>query len=141
MDITFLHPGSTQGSGKDVVFEDQPLSGDILWPGADPGPPPQWPGWTQLPDGTYVEGGNFAWTRPSVLVRFDVNPSFTRRIFYPPASAVCANPPGSPDQQSPPPPGTALTGGNLVWPTAIGGTLLLVGLVASAIARRRTKEV
>ncbi|PJJ56746.1 LPXTG-motif cell wall-anchored protein [Mumia flava] len=86
--ITFVNP-----SGPDYVVSGQPLSGQLLWPGASATPPLQWPGWELLPDGTYVEtDGNFAWTRQGITVRFDVNPTYSTTVEYPQESSTCANP-------------------------------------------------
>lgn len=89
--ITFINPG-----GKDYVQSGLPLSGRILWPGADTDPP-MWPGWA-LVNGEYVNigNGNFGWTRNGVTVTFEVNPSYSTTVNYPPASVACANPPSSP---------------------------------------------
>jgi len=89
--ITFVNP-----TGPDLVFPNQPLSGRILWPGAvldADGNIIDWPGWTLLPDGTWVEGDEFSWTRPTVEIRFEVNPEATVTVDYPPASTACADPP------------------------------------------------
>ena len=89
--ITFINPG-----GPDIVFADQPLSGKILWPGAvldGQGNIVDWPGWTLNPDGTWTQGDEFDWVRPSVQVNFEVNPSATVTVDYPPATSACADPP------------------------------------------------
>lgn len=90
--ITWVNPG-----GADVVQSGLPLSGTVLWPGAVVGPDGKgadWPGWTQLPDGSWVEGDEFDWVRPSVSVNFAVNPELTTTVAYPPSSPNCAtNPP------------------------------------------------
>ena len=92
--ITFINP-----SGPNVVYADLPLDRDGLWPGAVPGPDGQgidWPGWTQLPDGSWVEGDEFDWVRPSVKVLFEVNPEATVTVAYPPSSPTCnTNPPAT----------------------------------------------
>ena len=48
--------------------------------------------------------GNFAWTRPSVKVLFDVNPHYEVVVDYPPESSKCANPPSkdTPPTDTPP---------------------------------------
>lgn len=91
--ITFVNP-----TGPDYVLTGQPLSGRVLWPGAEigqaTGEPVDWPGWTQLSDGSWIEGDEWDWVRPSVLVRVEVNPTAEATIGYPPASPLCsANPP------------------------------------------------
>ena len=89
--ITFVNP-----SGPDIVFPNLPLSGKVLWPGAvlnASGEIVDWPGWTLQPDGTWVEGDEFSWTRPTVQILFEVNPSATVTVDYPPATSACADPP------------------------------------------------
>jgi uncharacterized repeat protein (TIGR01451 family)/fimbrial isopeptide formation D2 family protein len=88
--ITWVNP-----DGDDIVLADQPLTNldpGILWPGAvidDQGNPIDWPGWTLQDDGTWVEGDEFDWVRPSVEVRFEVNPELSLTVDYPPSSPVC----------------------------------------------------
>lgn len=100
--ITFVNP-----DGDDHVVGGQPLSGSLLWPGASADEPMMWPGW-ELVGGEYVPtDGNFAWTRGTaedpLVVRFDVNPSYTTEIVYPEATALCANPPvGGPGEEEVP---------------------------------------
>lgn len=99
--ITWLNP-----SGADVVQADLPLEGRVLWPGAEvaaDGSPLDWPGW-RLVDGVWVEGDEFDWVRPSVDVKFEVNPELTTTAAYPPSSPDCAtNPPGeTPPGETPP---------------------------------------
>jgi hypothetical protein len=91
--ITFLHPSG----GENYVVTDQPLAGTILWPGASAEEPKQWPGFVRNEDGSYTQTeGNYAWTRDGVQVRFEVNPSFSTVVDYPPATSTCANPPVAP---------------------------------------------
>ena len=69
--ITFLNP-----EGENYVVKNQPLDGELLWPGASATAPKMWPGW-ELVDGEYVKtDGNYDWTREGVTVRFEVNPSY-----------------------------------------------------------------
>ena len=107
--ITWLNP-----NGPNVVYANQPLSGKVLWPGAVPGPGGKgvdWPGWRQLPNGTWVEGDEFNWVRPSVKVKFAVGPEATATaqgtatagatataeatvtVAYPPSSPTCLTSP------------------------------------------------
>jgi hypothetical protein len=89
--ITWLNP-----SGPNVVYANQPLSGTVNWPGAVVvnGRGVDWPGWTQLANGTWVEGDEYNWVRPSVQVLFQVNPEATVTVAYPPSSPNClTNPP------------------------------------------------
>ncbi|MFC8922816.1 hypothetical protein [Cellulosimicrobium sp. NPDC057127] len=91
--ITFLHPRG----GEDYVVGDQPLDGRVLWPGASASEPKQWPGFVRNEDGSYTQTeGNYAWTREGVQVLFEVNPSYSTVVDYPPASSECANPPVAP---------------------------------------------
>jgi hypothetical protein len=98
--ITFVNP-----DGEDFVYENLPFKGRVLWPGAEvdsKGNPVDWPGW-RLVNGEWVEGDKWDWTRPSVRVRFTVNPSRTVRVAYPPSSPNCsANPPNVPEPTLPP---------------------------------------
>jgi hypothetical protein len=84
--ITFLNP-----NGADIVHEDMPLTGAVLWPGANDSPP-DWPGWI-LENGTWVEGDDgFLWARGTMQVQFEVNPTAVISVSYPPASVACAGP-------------------------------------------------
>lgn len=87
--ITWQNPG-----GPDVVMAGLPLSGRVLWPGTviENGVVVDWPGWTTLPDGSYVPGDEYDWVRPDVGLLFEVNPSATTVVSYPPEAAPCANP-------------------------------------------------
>lgn len=88
--ITWHNPG-----GGDLVQSGLPLSGQVYWPGTVvvDGVVTDWPGWTQLPDGSWSQHDAYDYTRPQVEVTFEVNPSATTVVSYPPESAVCANPP------------------------------------------------
>jgi hypothetical protein len=89
--ITWQNP-----SGPDVVLADLPLEGRVLWPGAEvdaDGDPVDWPGWHQEADGTWAEGDEFDWVRPSVDVLFQVNPEATETVSYPPSSPNCTTSP------------------------------------------------
>lgn len=91
--ITWVNP-----TGASVVQAGLPLSGTVLWPGAvvgSDGKGADWPGWRQLPDGSWVEGDEYDWVRPSVTVLFQVNPEATTTVAYPPSSPNCVtDPPG-----------------------------------------------
>ncbi len=93
--ITWQNP-----SGDDVVLADLPLTGRVLWPGAEvdaDGNPADWPGW-RLEGGEWVVGDEFDWVRPSVDVLFQVNPEATKTVGYPPSTPSCStNPPGTPE--------------------------------------------
>ncbi|WP_051639845.1 hypothetical protein [Cellulomonas sp. URHE0023] len=88
--ITWINPG-----GADVVLTNQPLSGTVNWPGAVSvnGRGVDWPGWRQLSNGTWVQGDEFDWVRPSVNVLFQVNPEATVTVAYPPSSPSCLTSP------------------------------------------------
>ena len=146
--ITFVNP-----SGPSVVYADQPLTGTVLWPGAVPGPDGKgidWPGWKQLPDGSWVQGDEFDWVRPNVKVLFQVNPEETVTVAYPPSSPSCnTNPPGEVLDDPPttvvlvdnPSSAVLSATGSETQPLVIaGGALILIGALALAIvsiARRR----
>ena len=90
--ITFLNP-----TGADIVYEDVPLSGAVLWPGANDNPP-DWPGWI-LQDGVWVAADDgFLWARGEIEVLFEVNPSTVLTVSYPQSSEACADPENIPDE-------------------------------------------
>jgi len=90
--ITFLNP-----TGADIVYEDVPLDGAVLWPGASE-TPPDWPGWI-LQDGVWVAADDgFLWARGEVSVLFEVNPSTVLTVSYPQSSEACADPENIPDE-------------------------------------------
>lgn len=161
--ITFVNP-----AGDDYAVSGNPLTGALLWPGAQATEPRMWPGW-DLVNGTYVPtDANYAWTRDGVTVRFEVNPTYSTFVEYPVATAVCADPPeqalspetpaegeepGEPagsGSDDPAPagvasdaPDTALasTGGafGLIIPIS-GGAALVVALGALLVATRRRRN-
>ncbi len=160
MTATFINPDN---SGNDYVVRNLPLEGQFLWPGASINPP-NWPGWERNADGTYSEtDGNYRWTREGVTVLFQVNPEYSVKVDYPPASSICANPPASTPPVTPTPTPTptqptvpaanvppaqssdhlASTGKNISSvPAWIGGSLGVAGiilLVGSALYRRRRR--
>lgn len=139
--ITWVNP-----SGADHVQSGLPLSGTVLWPGAveKNGVGVDWPGWRQLPDGTWVEGDEWDWVRPSVQVSFAVNPEATVTVAYPPSSPQClTNPPGSSVLADDPDSEVLATTGSTVLPVALAGSgLVLAGGIAVALTmrnRRRTE--
>ena len=134
--ITFVHPSDP---AQNYRVENQPLSGAVLWPGASATAPLQWPGWARLADGTYVETtGNYAWTRPSVTVLFEANPSYQTTVNYPADSALCANP-ANPDNPGNPP-SLAVTGGQEMGPWGIAGLAFVMGGFALLYARRLARR-
>lgn len=148
--ITWHNPG-----GEDLVQSGLPLSGQVYWPGTVvvDGVVVDWPGWTQLPDGSWTEHDAYDYTRPQIEVTFEVNPSASTVVSYPPASAVCANPPQSqvagvvvtsdvlaaPEDVQAASAVLAVTGANATPLLLAAGLLLLVGgvLVAIPVRRRR----
>jgi hypothetical protein len=113
--ITFVNP-----TGADIVHENMPLSGEVIWPGANHDPA-DWPGWI-LEDGVWVEGDDgFLWARGTIEVRFEVNPTALVQVSYPTTNVACAGPknaprPTVPDKVGgvtitpPPPPGDDVGG-------------------------------
>lgn len=91
--LTWVNP-----NGPDVVVENLPLSGSVLWPGTvvDPsGVVRDWPGWTQAPNHLWVPGDEFDWTRPSVEVQLQAmapaNAAVTSTtLAYPQTVPACA---------------------------------------------------
>jgi len=161
--ITWLNPG-----GDDVVQSGLPMSGTVLWPGAEvdaSGAPLDWPGW-RLEDGVWVEGDEFDWVRPTVDVKLEVNPELTMTAAYPPSSPSCAtNPPGTvpPEEPGEPTPGTTVpaavpadgappaaappasgflpqTGAGVAGLVAAAAALVAAGGVAIGVARRRRTD-
>jgi len=138
--ITFLHPNG----GEDYVLTGQPLSGTILWPGASAEEPKQWPGFVRNEDGSYTETeGNYAWTRDGVSVLFEVNPSYSTVVDYPPATSACANPPVAPvaveDVAGPAEPGgpaLATTGATVAGAAAFAALLVGGGALVLWLRRR-----
>lgn len=145
--ITWVNP-----SGADVVYSDLPLSGTVLWPGAVQdagGKGVDWPGW-RLEGGEWVEGDEFDWVRPSVEVGFQVNPSASAVVAYPPSSPVCLTSPprtdvlsaGAEPAAAPAAPAARAEvlseTGSTAGPIAlIAGGLVLAGVGGVLAARRR----
>ncbi|WP_427872173.1 gliding motility-associated C-terminal domain-containing protein [Flavobacterium sp. MMS24-S5] len=69
-----------------------PLSGNILWPGAEVDSNKNgtdWPGWI-LNNGIWSEGADgFEATRNGVKIEFSLNPTVTVSVAYPPATPDC----------------------------------------------------
>jgi len=68
----------------------------LVYPGAVVAPDGtaiDWPGWKQLPDGSWVTDPTDQAFRDGLVVTIEVNPSATGTISYPPATSACANPP------------------------------------------------
>jgi hypothetical protein len=88
--------GSTDPADYTQLLIDRsglPLSGQVLWPGAavdENGNGTAWPGWEQLPDGTWVEIDDGL--VPSLLAEFEVNPTAQQIVQYPPRTANCVPP-------------------------------------------------
>jgi uncharacterized repeat protein (TIGR01451 family) len=141
------------------------LSGELLWFGAAvdaQGNPTDWPGWTLLPDGTWVEDPNApgADLRPVTVVQITVNPEIAATQVYPPATPLCDaspppnQPPGTPGTPgtpgspgSPPvgvvPPGTPgvprelpRTGGSPAGALGLAAGLLVAGTALRRLRRR-----
>ncbi|MHC0445911.1 T9SS type B sorting domain-containing protein, partial [Flavobacterium sp. 3-218] len=71
---------------------DLPLSGNLLWPGAEVdsnGKGIDWPGWV-LNNGVWTESADgFEATRNGVKIEFSLNPTVTVSVAYPQATADC----------------------------------------------------
>jgi hypothetical protein len=102
------------------VISVQPLtyqagtSVDLLYPGTAVNPDgsiDDVPGWILTDDGFWVEDPSDAYLRQGITLTYEVNPSVTTTVTYPPESSGCANPKGpfrpAPVQppQAPPTPG------------------------------------
>ena len=131
--ITFLNP-----NGADIVYEDQPLSGAVLWPGASESPP-DWPGWI-LEDGVWVAADDgFLWARGNISVLFEVNPSTVLTVSYPQTTEACADPENVPDVVggvviTPPTTPTQIDGVEVLPFTGVpGGALAAVAFAALSL--------
>jgi hypothetical protein len=118
------------------LSDSNPLSGQILWPGAsvDPvtGEGNGWPGWA-FENGQWVETtGNFAWTRQPITAIIDVNPQIQVSLSYPPATPNCTDPPSGGGNL----PATGLNAA-VVWPIGIAGAVLVLAGVTFVVLRRR----
>jgi LPXTG-motif cell wall-anchored protein len=115
-----------------TVVENQPLSGQVLWPGASVDPP-DWPGWI-LEDGVWVVDPTDDVLREDLTITVDVNPTATETVAYPSATSECANTP-----DSPPPTTTTTTGGSSATSTttptlpATGGDRTTNGLLIAIL--------
>lgn len=83
-----------------ATYTNQPLSGQLLWPGAlvdGFGNGVDWPGWVYA-NGAWTQGADgFEGLVPYATVVFSVNPTDTIIVGYPPATPFCdARPPGAP---------------------------------------------
>ncbi len=82
-------------SQSNVVIQDSglPLTGDLLWPGAEEdqaGNAVDWPGWVYT-GGRWVEGSDgFEYTIPQATIEFSVNPAQSYTVTYPLVTAGCA---------------------------------------------------
>lgn len=140
--ISFLKDGVPT-----VVYPDQPLNGTVLWPGAveEDGVGVDWPGWS-LVDGEWVEGDEYDWVRPTVTVQFEVNPTATVDVAYPPSTPQCATSPSGSDVLAAGPTSTsrsdvlAATGSQALPLAAGGAALLAAGAAALLVARRRRQD-
>ena len=114
------------------------IAGEMLWPGAAvdaEGNPTDWPGWNQLPDGTWFldPSDPFYVLRSTSIVEFRINPTVATSVGYPPQTAFCVTSP----------PGTFSSPGNPMFLAATGmsmGALPLAALLAltgGVLLRRR----
>lgn len=148
MTITFVNPNGPNAVINTTVpgVGEQPV---VLWPGASEDPQ-DWPGWVLDENGNWVETtedeGAFTRAPGGVTVEFTTNPTVSTTVTYPPASAVCANPPRGPGGDVPKTPGgevtpgsptTPQTGANLVLPVTLGLGALGIGAGMFGAARRK----
>ncbi|MBB2924143.1 LPXTG cell wall anchor domain-containing protein [Cellulomonas cellasea] len=131
-------------SGADVVQSGLPLEGRVPWPGAVAGADGKgadWPGWTKKSDGTWAQGDEYDWVRPSVAVTLAVNASVTTTVAYPPSSPVCLTSPASSSVLAAAPASSqvlAATGSETTpWLVAAGALVLAGGGLVAARARSR----
>jgi hypothetical protein len=119
--ITWVDP-----SGADMVESGLPLQGRMYWPGTviQDGKVVDWPGWTHNPDGTWTDYDAYSYTRPSVRIEFQVNPTAATVVTYPPATAACAGPVlDSPPTTTTMPPTTGSPVEQVAAPLTGGGVL------------------
>ena len=134
IDITWVNP-----DGDDVVLDDQPLEGDLVWPGTVVGSDGQatdWPDWTQNANGTWSRGDAFSWAVGTVDVVFGSNPSATLSVEYP-DEPEC-RPEGAVLVSNPRPSGVLALTGAAGPALAIGAGALLLGGTGLVLLRRRT---
>jgi hypothetical protein len=122
------------------------ISGEMLWPGAAvdaDGNPTDWPGWNQLPDGTWFldPSDPFYVLRSTSIVEFRINPTVAAAVGYPPQTAFCVtNPPGTPTLfNEPGGPGTTTAGMLAATGASLGALPLaaILALVGAVLLRRR----
>ncbi|WP_448631353.1 peptidase [Cellulomonas soli] len=149
--LTFVNP-----DGASVVMPGLPLSGQVRWPGMVVGPDGKgsdWPGWKQLSDGTWIEADDgYAWVRPNVSVKLQVNPEATVSVAYPPSSPQCLTSPPTTVVLASGPVGSssrpaivtavlAATGSEVMPYVAVALALLVVGGTAVVVvARTRARD-
>lgn len=132
------------------------IEGEILWPGAAvdaDGNPIAWPGWTELPDGTWIldPDAPFYNLRGEAVMEIRINPSSAAVLVYPPATPNCAAQPPQNEPPTPPgpnPPGTNPPGylprtgaeANMAFAGGVAILTLLGALVVLTYRRRRTQR-
>ncbi|QIM17543.1 DUF11 domain-containing protein [Leucobacter coleopterorum] len=128
------------------------IEGQILWPGAAvdaDGNPIAWPGWTELPDGTWILDPNapFYNLRGEAVMEIRINPSSSAVLVYPPATPNCAaQPPQNPPKPPPGPNPPGGTPGNLPRTGAeanmafAGGVAILTLLGALVVLTHRRRR-
>jgi LPXTG-motif cell wall-anchored protein len=147
-------PGSAKLTFRSTVqpdFEETvivtELSGRVVYPGAtvdSNGNATDWPGW-KFENGEWKEDPSDAFLRQGLTVTFEVNPTATATVTYPPATSACAGPPAP---QSFPPPGTVVpvpqplpqlpgTGSDSNTLVQLAGLLLAGGLLVFGATRPR----
>lgn len=123
-----------------------PIDGRQLWPGAaidEDGNPTDWPGWTLLPDGTWIldPDAPFYDLRDEAVVEIRINPSTDVITVYPPPTPNCnAAPPENPGTPSTPS-GMARTGFEAGWLVPLAVALLALGATGVALRSRRRPDV
>ncbi|MDQ0895356.1 DUF7927 domain-containing protein [Agromyces ramosus] len=122
------------------------ISDEQLWPGAAvdaQGNPTDWPGWTLLPDGTWIldPSAPFYDLRAEAVVEIRINPSTDAIAVYPPPTPNCnaAPPPNQAKPASTPttPTGLASTGVETSGLLPFAAALLLLGAAGLGVAARR----
>jgi LPXTG-motif cell wall-anchored protein len=127
-------------------YENQPLAGRILYPGAS-AIPQDWPGWVLL-DGKWQFDPSDARLREGVTVTAEVNPSATGSVAYPSGTEACKEPqvvaaagpvPAAAATVTPTPVPSALPStGSSSWMLALAAAMLVLAGSGFVILGRRS---
>jgi len=123
----------------------------VLYPGAtvdENGEVTDLPGWNLNDDGFWVRDPSDEFLRDGLLLRYELNPTATAEVTYPPESSLCSspeNPPVDPPVDPPVTPPTSppvtktslpVTGSETGMLVSLGGLLLAAGAVTLFVKKR-----